>query len=277
MFQRFQLVILIEDLIDARRSFWLEEAPLMKLWLRLVSLVSALLVAGVGVGAPLPVPVEAATTSPLANLPLTIQIQSTANITYFDQIAHPTDVGQVGATNLSFLAGLNRGEGMATYTSWASGHSQVSTVAADKAKLFGYNPEHWSQTPTAEQNNLVATVKNASTQVHAAGLQFFLAPDDQFDSQYAAQLAPYADIYCVQAEHYETSPTTFSQWVLPTTATIRAANPNVKVYIEVSTQQGTPAQIDAALLAVQGKVDGIVIWSGATQTTQLKQTVSLIR
>jgi hypothetical protein len=239
------------------------------------AVVCLFLAAATGLAA-LPLPARASSQSSLTQLPLAMQLQGSSIVSYFNQVARPTDIALVGQPNTTLLNSVTKGQGLVVYTSWAAALPTLPSLTA-KAKLVGYDPEHWSQTPTSEQDNLVATVKQASTQVHGQHRSFFLAPDDQFDLQYAAQLAPYADYYCIQAEHQETNPSQFSSFVRSLASTIHGANPNAKVYVQVSTVRGSPQQILTALQSVQGAVNGYVIWSATNQLSLVQETVSLVR
>ena len=171
--------------------------------------------------------------------------------------------------NFWLLPFLNLGQHGAVYTSWAGALASF-VPNASQFSAFTYNPEHWANTPDAEQNNLVATVQQASSTIHGLGLPFMVVPDQSFDQALDTQLAPYVDIYGLQGERFETDLTKFQTIIAPEITAIRAANPNVKIYIQVGTQFGTAQQMADAVAVVIGQADGIMIWTtpGAEQVVQ---------
>jgi hypothetical protein len=169
-------------------------------------------------------------------------------------------MGLVSYGNFWILPMIPPGTPGAVYTSWADAQTSFPPYAS-QFQYFTYNPEHWTNTPQTEQDNLVATVQQASASTHAMGLQFIVVPDQSFDQSYLGQLAPYADIYGLPGERFKNDLTKFQTMIAPEIPSVRAVNPNAKVYVQVGTQYGDAQQMYDAISTVIGQADGILVWT----------------
>jgi hypothetical protein len=158
------------------------------------------------------------------------------------------------------------------YTSYADFTSDVKSGAIKYSyKWVMYDPEDWSQTPLAEQRNPVLYMKLFGQLAHAHGLKVVEAPamdlcsvsgtlvprqSGETCAQWFARVniaggaAKDGDIFVLQDE---SNTTNLSQYVslYATAATqARAANAGISVYSEVSTANGTPAQMTAAARSI---------------------------
>jgi hypothetical protein len=116
--------------------------------------------------------------------------------------------------------------------------------------------------------------------LHSRGLKYILIPDRQFDQQYMSQLAPYADIIVLQGQRIEGNPQDFHDQLLPLIQAAKSANPNVKVYASVGTNNGaTSASMQAAANTISSVIDGVAIFSFGDQTSvnTLQQFVTASR
>jgi hypothetical protein len=191
-------------------------------------------------------------------------------------VARSGDIGLMSFGNFWLLPLVTTGWPGAVYTSWADAQTSFPPYAT-QYPWFTYNPEHWSNTPQSEQDNLVATVQQASLTIHGYGVSFMLVPDQSFDQAYLAQLAPYVDIYGLQGERFENDMTKFMTYIPPEIPAVRAANPNAKVYVQVGTQYGTAQQMYDAVSTVIGQADGICVWTDPNGLTTLQEFLALIR
>jgi hypothetical protein len=92
-----------------------------------------------------------------------------------------------------------------------------------------------------------------------------------------SQLAPYADIVVFQGQRIQANPQDFHDQLEPIISAAKAANPNIKVFASVGTENGaTSATMQAALNTVKGSIDGISIFSMPDQASlnTLQQFVS---
>jgi hypothetical protein len=183
--------------------------------------------------------ISSTTASTLGQLPLTLVLQQTGDVTYYNQVARSTDLAALSPANSNLASTVKNGKRMVAFASWAAAQAALSGLVG-KVDTIGYDPEHWSNTPMSEQNNLVATVQAASALTHTYGFSFFLVPDRTFDRSYGPQLAPYADIYCLQGEVIETNTSQFSQWMTSLISSLWQASAKTKIYVQVSTVRGTP-------------------------------------
>jgi hypothetical protein len=130
----------------------------------------------------------------VSQVPLIFQVTDQTFSAVFLSTARPSDTSLVSSGNFWLLPVLTAGQHGAAYTSWADAQTNFP-ASASQFGAFTYNPEHWSNTPQTEQDNLVATVLQASATIHAMGLPYVLVPDQSFDAALLPQLAPYVDIY----------------------------------------------------------------------------------
>ncbi len=168
------------------------------------------------------------------------------------------------------------GAGSDLQAALASIPRQVTTVM--------YNPEHGPHTPASEQKNLVSTVAAVSAEVRATGRSFDLVPDALFTQAQAAQLAPYADVYVIQAQRYQGNHAQFDRFVGGMTKAIKKANPACQVWIQiqVDTQTGTtptfsPQGAFAALQSLPSLPDGVAVWTFRNQVSEPQQFLALLR
>lgn len=197
-------------------------------------------------------------------------------IYFFNAFFTPTTLASVNAT-------LTQGQIAYAYGSWSDMQSALPSIPSQSGTII-YNPEHHPATPIGEQQDLVSTVAAASAGIHNSGRKFALVPDAAFTQQYAAQLAPYADLYLIQAQKYQGNLAQFDNFVARATQQIKSANPAcaVWVHIQVSTVLGPtavfgPARAYAALQSLPSLPDGIVIWTFPRQDVATQQFVALLR
>jgi hypothetical protein len=134
-----------------------------------------------------------------------------------------------------------------------------------------YDPEEWSQTPLNEQQNPIRYMTQFGQLAHANGLKVIMAP--AMDLAYvpgsviarlpgetpahwlvrvnlAGAAGTAGDIYNIQNESLTTNLPQYDLLFNNGAAQARAANPNVQVFAEVSTVNGTPQQMVAAAQSV---------------------------
>jgi hypothetical protein len=212
----------------------------------------------------------------MSTLPVVVQLANQTFATEYDAVSLSDDMGLVSPVNFWLLPLITIGEKGSVYTSWADAQTGFPPVAS-QFSYFCYNPEHWTNTPQTEQDNLVATVQQASTTVHGLGVPFILVPDQSFDQSYLAQLAPYVDIYGLQGERFENDTTKFMTYIPPEIPAVRAANPNAKVYVQVGTQFGDAQQMYDAASLVIGQVDGIMVWTEPGAESEVQQFLAMVQ
>ncbi len=165
------------------------------------------------------------------------------------------------------------------YTSYAQFASDVRTGAISPGyKWVLYDPEMWSQTPVSEQQNPALYMRLFGQLAHANGYGVIEVPardlaqvpgsacpqlpGENLDHWFvrcnmAGAAAAYSDVFVLQDQVNTTNPAEFDYLYNTTRGQALAANPQVQVDAEVSTNYGTPDQMAAAAQSVSA--DGYYI------------------
>ncbi len=245
----------------------------MRVLFIVVALVVTAGVPGFAVAAPAAQPDAKA----LSELPIGMMVHP-ASLDYFNQTARPDDVGAVLVVNTRLLSRITAGQRLVMSPSVDLAEERANDFV-DNAEYFGYNIEHWPDTPASEKGDPVVASEAAAEFARAHGLGYVIGPDLQFTEEAGAALAQTAEIYVIQGQRlqervsfFETTVTNFAQMV-------RSGNPEVQVWVQVSSSFGTPEATLGALRTVQPYIDGI--WIHYNQNTQsfeaLKELVGLLR
>ena len=155
-----------------------------------------------------------------------------------------------------------------SYTSYAQFSSDIQSGSISYPyKWVMYDPEEWSQTPVNEQQDPVKYMTLFGQLAHAHGLKVIQAPaldlawvpgsvlpriGNESGNQWfvrvnlAGAAAAAGDIFQLQDESNTTAGSQYASLFNSTQAQAQAANPNVKVFSEVSTVNGTAAQMATA-------------------------------
>lgn len=133
---------------------------------------------------------------------------------------------------------------------------------SQQVKLVCYDPEHWAQTPAAEQENLLDWVRRASAAVRATGRQFCLTPDARFNRELGKALAPHVDLYCLQGQAGQAQLDRYAEYYRSVAPAIRRANPRALLVaqIKVARPESSAEQALEAWRRVGEFVDAVVPW-----------------
>jgi hypothetical protein len=155
-----------------------------------------------------------------------------------------------------------------------------------------YDPEEWSQTPLAEQQDPIKYMTLFGQLAHAHGLKVIMAPAmdlayvqgsviprlprESGPSWYvrvniAGAAAAAGDIVTVQGESQIANLTTYDWLYNSAAAQARAANPNVQVFAEVSTVNGTTQQMETAAQSISPDGFYVAAPNAITQAAQFFQ------
>jgi hypothetical protein len=171
------------------------------------------------------------------------------------------------------------------FTSYAQFSSDIASGAIKYPyKWVMYDPEDWSQTPVDEQDNPVKYMEAFGTLAHAHGLKVVEAPamdlcsvtgtayprqSGETCSQWytrvnmAGAAAKDGNIYILQDESNIPNLSVYDSLYTSSASQARVANSAAKVYSEVSTANGTVAQMTAAAKSISP--DGMYVAApGAT-------------
>jgi len=158
------------------------------------------------------------------------------------------------------------------YTSYAQFSSDISSGAITYPyKWVMYDPENWASTPVAEAQDPVKYLKLFGQLAHAHGLKAIAAPaldlasvsgsllprlPGETCSQWftrvniAGAAAANSNMFVLQDESNTTNLSVYGSLYSTAASQARAANSSVAVYSEVSTANGTAAQMTAAALSI---------------------------
>jgi len=171
------------------------------------------------------------------------------------------------------------------YTSYARFSSDIKANSITYPyKWVMYDPENWSQTPVSEQQNPIGAMRQFGKLAHAHGLQVVMAPSLDLGAvagsvlprqkgesvshwyvrvNIAGAAAAAGNTYIFQDEFNTTNVPVYASLFNSVKAQAHAANATGKVYSEVSTMNGTAAQMAAAVKSVTA--DGFYVATpGAT-------------
>jgi len=159
-----------------------------------------------------------------------------------------------------------------SYTSYAQFKSDISSGSISYPyRWVMYDPEEWSQTPVNEQRNPVLYMTLFGRLAHAHGLKVIQAPALDLGTvsgsvlprrrgesvnqwfvrvNLAGAAAAAGDIFQLQDESNTTDRGQYTGLFSSTQAQAKAANPSVKVYSEVSTVNGTAAEMATAARSI---------------------------
>jgi hypothetical protein len=158
------------------------------------------------------------------------------------------------------------------YTSYAQFSSDIASGAIKYPyKWVMYDPENWASTPAAEAQDPVKYLKLFGQLAHAHGLKVAEAPSLDLCSvtgtvyprqagesclqwysrvNIAGAAATGSDIYILQDESNTANLSQYASLYASSASQARAASSAVKVYSEVSTANGTAAQMTAAAQSI---------------------------
>jgi hypothetical protein len=109
-----------------------------------------------------------------------------------------------------------------------------------------YDPEDWSFTPLAEQQNVGASTARAASIAHGAGLQLIVAPATDLAKVEApgqsflqtddlAKVATSANVVEIQAQGMERHSSQYAAYIAQAIVQVRSANPSAPIYAGLST------------------------------------------
>lgn len=151
----------------------------------------------------------------------------------------------------------------------------VTTIDGVEAKLASlpyrvswlvYDIENWDLTSDWEKANPPEATRQARAIADRYGAKLAVVPTLGIARQYGTRMAPYAHVFKVQSKGLQatSTPQEFGAILNPLYDSLRAANPNMKVYADISPApkgvQMTPDQLLAYWNAVKDHAQGISAW-----------------
>jgi hypothetical protein len=180
-----------------------------------------------------------------------------------------------------------------SYTSYAQFASDIQSGAITyRYKWVMYDPEEWSATPVSEQQDPVRYMTLFGQLAHANGLKVIQAPaldlayvtgsvlprqqGESADQWYvrvniAGAAGAAGDIFLLQNESNTTSGGQYAYMFNTTQGQAQAANGNVRAFSEVSTANGTAAQMATAAQSISPAGVYVAAAGNMAQTDQFFQ------
>jgi hypothetical protein len=159
---------------------------------------------------------------------------------------------------------------------------QTADQWADDVDWFAYEITFADRTPESEKSNPAQASQMALAFAREHGLAYFVTPGRPVTRQHAAALAQYADAYGLQAYGEQRgSPDTYVELVKDTSREIRAVNPDILLFVAVSTDQAEddPEVTYDLITRLMGDIDGVFIrTSGEPESMEkARDLVGLLR
>ncbi|MFQ5854507.1 MAG: hypothetical protein ACE5LU_02525 [Anaerolineae bacterium] len=211
----------------------------------------------------------------LSTLPIGMMVHP-PSLDYFNKIARPDDIAGVPLANARILPEIVSGKRMVMSPSVELAEERAASFVGD-AEYFGYNIEHWPDTPAAEQRDPEAAGHAAAGFARQHNLGYVVGPDLQFTEDAGADLAREADIYVIQGQRLQEDTRRFQAVVTTFAEAVRSGNPEVKVWVQVSASFGTPERTLSALQTVADHIDGIWIHYNPHSFEALQALAILLR
>jgi hypothetical protein len=194
----------------------------------------------------------------------------------FNRMAQPADIARVEhVEEIDLLDQVTVGRKLVIFKSVAEAERLVPGVA-DRIDIIGYNLEHRSISPAAEQANPVGSVQRMHNLAQQHGLTLAFGPDHDFALTHGAAIAPYVDIFVLQVQRVQTQPTTVFDFVLPLTEQLRKANPDLEISVQVRTEGDVDAIVDL-IESMQGSLDGVSILTSPDTVQTAEALVTELR
>ena len=134
--------------------------------------------------------------------------------------------------------------------------------------------------PDSDNNNVVGAMKNAAQAAHQQGLKFMAAPSRAYTTNYGPQIAPFSDYYHIQAQSLQQKGVkAYSDYVHSIVSKLNKANSDLKITVQVSTQQSNApglsllSTLEQCTASVMDVVDGASLWFGNSDLSILKSYV----
>lgn len=208
-------------------------------------------------------------------------------VDYFNTINTPEDYAAVGLPALDTIAALNSGQKVLMFGSVErlKGYPEEAFTQVD---TIGFDLERGA-VPQEEQADLVKTVQEASEFARQKNMKFLLAPVARWTEEYGELLVPYADVIVMQMMRYQSDPLLCPQKISEFSRKLRAANPQLEIFVLLSTQrEETPQQLYACIDAARQDIDGVWIqWhyrdegsgpgEGPPNFEELQELINLVR
>jgi hypothetical protein len=175
--------------------------------------------------------------------------------------------------NLNFVNTLP-GIKVFSFNTLAEMRQRAPFLKGTTISVIGYDLECCSS--KTDINDPVSAIIQASEIAHQNGFKFMPIPGSLVNTpQLAGQFAPYADVYIIQAQAHQQTPSIFQTFVTSMVNAIRSTNLNIPIIVEVSVanRYGQVENVEQDFNTVANIVDGVHIWykPGSDQLAMVDQ------
>jgi hypothetical protein len=126
--------------------------------------------------------------------------------------------------------------------------------------LILYDIEHWNLTPNYEKRDPIQSITKGSDIVHSGGFQYGIAPDADYLLNYYKEIDwRKIDFLTMQLQKFSQNITQYSSFAKDISGFVKAVNPNIKVFAQVSFRYTDGDETIKAVKAVRGYIDGVNI------------------
>jgi hypothetical protein len=134
--------------------------------------------------------------------------------------------------------------------------------------------------PDSDNDDVVGAMKKAAQAAHQQGLEFVATPSRGYTTTYGAQIAPFADVYHIQAQSLqERGVKAYSDYVHSMVPKLKKANPDLIITVQVSTRQNNAPGLSLLETlkqctdSVMDEADGVSLWFGGDDLDTLESFV----
>jgi len=123
-----------------------------------------------------------------------------------------------------------------------------------------YDIEHWEQTPQEEKNAPVDSISIGSHRVHSEGFKYGITPDAVMLLENYKEIDwTEIDLVGMQLQRFSQNITLFSQHTKTVSDHVRAINPSIEIYVQLSFRFTAAEDMISAINSVRPYVDGYVV------------------
>jgi hypothetical protein len=145
-----------------------------------------------------------------------------------------------------------------------------------KIDIIGYNLESGPANRPDEQADPVGSIRRVRAVADQYGMKLAFGPDRAFALSHGVQMAPYADYFILQVQRVQTEPQTVRDFVIPLSAQLRQANPNLQISVQIRTE-GDVVNLADLLISMKGSIDGVSILTNDETEPVAKSLVAELR
>ena len=178
-----------------------------------------------------------------------------AALAWFESICRPGDWVILRPQDVAAVANLKCGTKTVIFNSYTEAAAALPNLAGE-INAIGYDPEHRTQTPAAEQTDPVGALVKFDQLATKNNLLTTIGPDRNFDVSNGVGFAPYVYQYTLQLQQFGYDLPAIHKFSDGLIAQLRAANPKIRIVAQLRADLTVPQLLD---IAHQVDLDGISI------------------